>query len=205
MQSPPDQHQPFPYSTTNGTPLAPQHTAVAHSHMRELEYPPSEQPSRSAIIAGYAAYSGAASHAQVTPHMAPQALSQMQQSAQFSPSAHSYPSSESDANYWRIMFRELGFGESADGGAYPNINGYSSTMPDIGTTTSNASRMNGAYQAHQAQEPHVSSHTGSVNGHNPYNGNYAPHPTRHYQPYPQPSYSGHPSQHPGYGELVGGR
>lgn len=216
MQSPTDPHLNYSYATSTSS-IAPQ-PAPTHPHMRQPEYPTSEQPRGGVVMNGYNAYANS-SQAPVTPQMASQVPSQlMQHAAQFSPSAHQYPTNESDANYWRIMFRELGFGE--EGGAYPSINsihGYSTTMPDIGPASSAAMAANVAYQQQQQQQSHhqhqqqqqaqdtqmASPTAPHVNGHSPH-GSFSQQANRHYQSYPQQSYAAHPSQHPSYnGGYVG--
>ncbi|KAI0086675.1 fungal-specific transcription factor domain-containing protein [Irpex rosettiformis] len=191
----------YPSSTSS---IAPQSVAN-HPHMRQPEYSSSEQ-SRGTVIPGYNAYAGSSAQAPVTPQMAAQVPSQtMQHAAQFSPSAHQYPTNESDANYWRIMFRELGFGE--EGGAFPSINsihGYSTTMPDIGASPPGTMSANAAYQQQQVQDAQISpivSH--QTNGHTSHGG-YSQQAQRHYQSYPQQqSYTGHTTQHSGYGGYIG--
>lgn len=90
--------------------------------------------------------------------------------------------SESDANYWRNMFRELGFG---DGNMEGDMPGYAASMPDGPMSAGSITSSSGSSAYH---EPRTPSHS---NGHN-IHGGYQNHPNRHYQPYPAPSYNSHP-------------
>lgn len=99
---------------------------------------------------------------------------------------------ESDAHYWRKMWRELGYGESTDGSPSPAINGFALTMPD------------GGYGVSQHTPPGASTIASyESNGHTTTHGGYTNHVNsgHRFQPYPQPSYNGHAS-HSGYGGIV---
>lgn len=192
MQSPMEQHG-FQYSAASPPMLAPPHPVANHPSMRETEYPASETSTRSNSIAAYSPYAGPA-QSQMASQLSTPPQPQSQQPQTYSP-PQPYPTSESDANYWRQMFRELGIADgNMDSGGYPPLNGIASTMPDIGMSNGIMSGTgNSGYH-----EPHGSSH---VNGHGSHGPAYANHPNRHYQPYPQPTYNSH-SSHSGYNGLV---
>ena len=135
---------------------------------------------------------------QTMPQQQQQQLQQGHPYGTASPTHPGYPVAESDANYYRRMLGELGYGESTEGGAYSAVNGFALTMPGNSSFGLGSS----------PPGPHSGGMTGYADpnaGHAPTHGGYTQQTSHsgnrqhHYQPYPPPSYNG---GHPGYGGIV---
>lgn len=180
-----DHHPSYHFSTSSSAPPPPPMSGSSHSHthLRDSEYPPAPDSSVRSSISGYP-YTNSSPQHTLPPPPVPQPQ-QHPSSYNSPPQQPAYVATESDATYYRTMFRELGFGEHIEGGTYPAVNGFALTMPEGG----------GTFGA-----PHTGA-SGGMGYHEPSHAGYThTNPTRHhYHPYPPPPYS---SSHNGYGGMV---
>jgi hypothetical protein len=140
-------------------------------------------------------------HGPVLPQPIPQTQLQQQQREypSASPPQHQpYITHESDVNYSRKMFRDLGYDETADGVSYAAVNGYALTMPggpfSIPFGMQSAGGMGYGEPQGQGQVTHAPNHGGYTQTN--HQGS-----RHHYQPYPPPSYNNGHTSHGGYGGI----
>ena len=165
-----------------------------HSHLHEPEYPATDSSLRNSMVGYPYGNTGSPSHPS---NLSQPVLSQgqpQQQGQTYSP-PQNYQTTEADVTYYRNQFRDLGFDESNDGTTFLPVSGCALTMPigeQISSIMPNSSTPS-VMGYHESQSTHSTTHGGYTHS----NG----HSSRHYQPYPQPSYGSHNS-HSGYGSLA---
>lgn len=193
-----DHHASYHYTSSPTAPPPPSsnmsgssHTRT-HAHLREPEYPSSDSSMRSSMGGyPYGNTSSPTHPSNLSQPILPQSQPQPQPTT-YSPPQAAYQ--ESDDVYYRAVFRELGFGESNDGQAFPAVSGCALTMPPGEfISMSNSSQQQNVAGYHETPSTHSTSHGGytHTNGHS----------SRHYHPYPSPSYTSH-SSHSGYSSLA---